>query len=123
MNRSFLAIISGVILGASMMVVPSQAATVKNGVACSKSNATTKVGSKVYRCGKNPYVKPTRLTWTLRGCFTANALLKDARSQYEDWKDLAMLAGADGEKTLMELQTSITELENTMKNEVCKRGA
>jgi hypothetical protein len=123
MKRKVFAVVAGSILGASMMVVPSQAATVKNGVACSKANATTKVGSKVYRCGKNPYVKPTQLTWTLRGCFTANTLLKDARSQYEDWKDLATLAGADGEKTLMELQTSITELENTMKNEVCKRGA
>jgi hypothetical protein len=123
MKRRVFAMMTGAILGASMMVVPSQAATVKNGVACSKANATTKVGSKVYRCGKNPYVKPTQLTWTLRGCFTANTLLKDARSQYEDWKDLAKLAGADGEKTLMELQTSITELENTMKNEVCKRGA
>jgi hypothetical protein len=123
MKRKVFAVVAGSILGASMMVVPSQAATVKNGVACSKANATTKVGSKVYRCGKNPYVKPTQLTWTLRGCFTANTLLKDARSQYEDWKDLAKLAGADGEKTLMELQTSITELENTMKNEVCKRGA
>ena len=123
MKRKVFAVVAGSILGASLMVVPSQAAKVKNGVACSKANATTKVGSKVYRCGKNPYVKPTKLTWTLRGCFTANALLKDARSQYEDWKDLAKLAGADGEKTLMELQTSITELENTMKNEVCKRGA
>ena len=123
MKRKVFAVVAGSILGASMMVMPSQASTVKNGVACSKANATTKVGSKVYRCGKNPYVKPTQLTWTLRGCFTANALLKDARSQYEDWKDLAKLAGADGEKTLMELQTSITELENTMKNEVCKRGA
>ena len=123
MKRKVFAVVAGSILGASMMVMPSQAATVKNGVACSKANATTKVGSKVYRCGKNPYFKPTTLTWTLRGCFTANTLLKDARSQYEDWKDLAKLAGADGEKTLMELQTSITELENTMKNEVCKRGA
>jgi hypothetical protein len=49
--------------------------------------------------------------------------LKDARSQYEDWKDLAKLAGAEGEKTLVELESSIIDLENTMKNEVCKRGA
>ena len=103
--------------------VPSYSATIKNGVKCTKAGATTKVGTKVYRCGKNPYFKPASLTWTLRGCFTANALLKDARSQYEDWKDLAKLAGAEGEKTLNELQASITELENTMKNEVCKKGA
>ena len=102
---------------------PVIAVTVKNGVKCTKANATTKVGTKVYRCGKNPYFKPTSLTWTLRGCFTANTLLKDARQQYEDWKDLAKLAGAEGEKTMNDLQASITELENTMKNEVCKRGA
>ncbi len=101
----------------------SIAATVQNGVKCTKAGATTKVGTKVYRCGKNPYFKPASLTWTLRGCFTANTLLKEARSQYEDWKDLAKLAGAEGEKTLNDLQASITELENTMKNEVCKKGA
>ena len=101
----------------------SQAVLVKNGMKCSKVGATTKVGTKVYSCGKNPFFKPASMTWTLRGCFTANVLLKDARSQYEDWKDLAKLAGAEGEKTLQDLQTSITELETMMKNEVCKRGA
>lgn len=90
---------------------------------CSKVNSTTKVGSKIYRCGKNPYFKPKSLTWTLRGCFTAKSLLREARSQYEDWKDLAKIAGPDGEKTLTELQTSISELEITMKEQVCKKGA
>ena len=102
---------------------PSNALTIKNGVKCTKAGTTTKVGTKVYRCGNNPYFKPASLTWTLRGCLTANALLKDARQQYEDWKDLAKIAGADGEKTMNELQTSINELESTMKNEVCKKGA
>ena len=101
----------------------AQSATIKNGVICTKVNSTSKVGNKVYKCGTNPYFKSSKLTWTLRSCFTANALLKDARSQYDDWKDLAKLAGADGEKTLQELQTSITELENTMRTEVCKKGA
>jgi hypothetical protein len=104
-------------------VAPANASTIKNGSRCLKANSTIKVGSKVYRCGKNPIVRPGALTWTLRGCFTANALLKEARLQYEDWKDLAKIAGADGEKTLQELQTSIIELENIMKNEVCKKGA
>ena len=123
MKRKVMAALAGAVLGASMMSTPAMAVTVKNGVKCTKANATTKVGSKVYRCGKNPYFKPTSLTWTLRGCFTANALLKEARQQYEDWKDLAKLAGAEGEKTMNDLQASITELENTMKNEVCKKSA
>ena len=124
MKTKFMAAFAGLVIGISMVVAaPTMAVTVKNGVKCTKANATTKVGTKVYRCGKNPYFKPTSLTWTLRGCFTANTLLKDARQQYEDWKDLAKLAGAEGEKTMNDLQASITELENTMKNEVCKKGA
>lgn len=107
----------------SFLNFPAHSVSVKNGVSCTKVNATTKVGGKVYRCGKNPYFKPTSLTWTLRGCFTAQALLKEARSQYEDWKDLAKIAGPEGEKTLQDLQSSISELETTMKEEVCKRGA
>jgi hypothetical protein len=123
MLKKFFSLLITLIIGFSLVVAPVNAVTIKNGVKCTKANASTKVGSKVYRCGKNPYFKPTSLTWTLRGCFTANALLKEARQQYEDWKDLAKLAGAEGEKTMNDLQASITELENTMKNEVCKKGA
>jgi len=123
MLKKYFSLLITLIIGFSLVVAPVNAVTIKNGVKCTKANASTKVGSKVYRCGKNPYFKPTSLTWTLRGCFTANALLKEARQQYEDWKDLAKLAGAEGEKTMNDLQASITELENTMKNEVCKKGA
>jgi len=96
---------------------------ISNGVVCSKPGATTKVGAKFYRCSKNPYVKPTQNTWTLRGCLTAQALWKDAKEQYGDWVDLAKLAGAEGQKTIDELQASISSLEDTMKNVACKRGA
>ncbi len=110
------------ILALSANLNVSNAQSPKNGTNCSKVNAISKVGSKVYKCAKNPYVKPTRNTWTLKGCLTAYAMWKDAKQQYEDWIDLAKLAGAEGEKTMQDLQTSITELEDTMKNVVCKRG-
>ena len=111
------------LLGLSLAAVPVNAATIKNGVNCSKAGATTKVGTKTYRCAKNPYVKPTRNTWTLRGCLTAYAMWKDAKEQYADWVDLAKLAGSEGQKTMDELQASITDLEATMKDVACKRGA
>ena len=111
------------LLGFGISAAPANAVTIKNGVNCSKAGATTKVGTKTYRCAKNPYVKPTRTTWTLRGCLTAYAMWKDAKEQYADWIDLAKLAGAEGQKTMDELQTSITELEATMKDIACKRGA
>jgi hypothetical protein len=98
-------------------------ATVKNGVTCSKLGSTIKSAGKNYRCGKNPFFKPTKLTWTLQNCFKANALLRSSKMQYEDFKDIAKLAGADGEKAMNDLLISIAELETTMKNEACKKGA
>ena len=123
MKKSLVAASLGVLLAAGMYATPGNAATIKNGVNCSKAGATTKVGTKTYRCAKNPYVKPTRTTWTLRGCLTAYAMWKDAKEQYADWIDLAKLAGAEGQKTMDELQASITDLEATMKDIACKRGA
>lgn len=123
MKKSLVAALIGVLLATGLQVTPASAATIKNGVNCSKAGATTKVGTKIYRCAKNPYVKPTRTTWTLRGCLTAYAMWKDAKEQYADWIDLAKLAGADGQKTMDELQASITDLEATMKDVACKRGA
>ena len=123
MKKSLVAASIGFLPITGLYATPSSAATVKNGVNCSKAGATTKVGTKVYRCAKNPYVKPTRNTWTLRGCLTAYAMWKDAKEQYADWVDLAKLAGAEGQKTMDELQASITDLEATMKDVACKRGA
>ncbi len=123
MKKSLVAVSLGVLLATGLYATPANAATIKNGVNCSKAGATTKVGSKTYRCAKNPYVKPTRNTWTLRGCLTAYAMWKDAKEQYADWIDLAKLAGAEGQKTMDELQASITDLEATMKDVACKRGA
>jgi hypothetical protein len=123
MKKSIVAISLGALLSLGLFATPASAASVKNGVNCSKAGATTKVGAKIYRCAKNPYVKPTQNTWTLRGCLTAQAMWKDAKEQYADWVDLAKLAGAEGQKTMDELQASITSLEDTMKTVACKRGA
>ena len=123
MKKSIVAITLGALLSLGIFATPASAASVKNGVNCSKAGATTKVGAKIYRCAKNPYVKPTQNTWTLRGCLTAQEMWKDAKEQYADWVDLAKLAGAEGQKTMDELQASITSLEDTMKTVACKRGA
>jgi hypothetical protein len=123
MKKSMVAVSLGALLSIGIYSTPAGAVTIKNGVNCSKAGATTKVGSKIYRCAKNPYVKPTQNTWTLRGCLTARSMWKDAKSQYEDFQALALLAGEEGKKTMEDLQKSITELESTMKDVACKRGA
>lgn len=123
MKKSFLAMVLGLVLTTGLFTEPAGAATIKNGVACTKANATTKVGTKTYKCVKNPYVSPTKRTWTLTGCITAYSLWKNAKEEYDNWKDLAKLAGPDGEKTMKELADSITSLETTMKTVACKKGA
>ena len=124
MNKRFVKLLFVSIFLSNFMLTPSSdAVTIKNGVACNKANATVKVGSKLYKCAKNPYVTPTKRTWTLTGCLTAYALWKDSKQQYEDFKDIAKLAGAEGEKTMNELQASINSLEITMKTQACKKGA
>ena len=123
MKKLAVALISGALLTTGIATSSANAATIKNGVACSKSGATTKVGSKSYKCAKNPYVTPTKRTWTLSGCLTAYAMWKDAKQQYDDFIDIAKIAGPDGEKTMADLQKSIDSLEVTMKTQACKKGA
>ncbi len=101
----------------------SYAVTIKNGVKCSKVSAIVKVGTKTYRCAKNPYSRPSINTWTSSSCLQALKLWRNAKSEYEDWSGLANLAGDEGKATLEELQKSIVSLEDLMKNEVCRKGA
>jgi hypothetical protein len=57
------------LVAASITTVPASAATkVSNGVACSKSGATTKVSGSSYKCAKNPLVKNSKLTWLSLDC-------------------------------------------------------
>lgn len=123
MKKIAIAVISAALLTSGLTSTSASAATIKGGVACSKSGATAKVGTKAYKCAKNPYVTPTKLTWTLTGCLTAYALYKEAKQQYADWKDIAAIAGPDGQKTIDDLQKSITSLETMMKKQVCIKGA
>jgi hypothetical protein len=113
----------GILLISSALGGPANSSAVRNGLNCANAGSSVKVGAKIYRCAKNPYVKPSRNTWTLRGCLTAYAMWKDAKQQYEDLIDIAKLAGTDGQKSLEALQASITDLESTMKDVACKRGA
>ena len=61
-----------VVAGGVMVAVPANAAVkVSNGVACTKSGTTTKVGTVRYKCAKNPLVSSTKLVWLTLDCLTA----------------------------------------------------
>ena len=61
-----------IVAGGVMSAVPADAAVkISNGVACTKSGATTKTSSGTYRCAKNPLVTNSKLTWLSLDCITA----------------------------------------------------
>jgi hypothetical protein len=61
-----------IVAGGVMVAVPANAAAkVSNGVACTKSGSTTKVGTVTYKCAKNPFVSSTKLTWLNSECLAA----------------------------------------------------
>jgi hypothetical protein len=112
----------GLFLATTSFATTSSAATVKNGVTCKKSGQKTKSGSKTYYCEKNPYVTPTKNTWTLAACLDANDLYIEAKDQYDIFKDI--LSGSpEGVTELGNLQKSTDSLIVLMKTKVCKKGA
>ena len=121
-RASVLAATFGLFLATTSFATTSSAATVKNGVACKKLGQKTKSGSKTYYCEKNPYVTPTKNTWTLASCLDANDLYIEAKDQYEIFKDI-LSSAPDGLAELANLQKSTDSLVVLMKTKVCKKGA
>ena len=121
-KASVLAATFGLFLATTSFATTSSAATVKNGVACKKLGQKTKSGSKTYYCEKNPYVTPTKNTWTLASCLDANDLYIEAKDQYDVFKDI--LSGSpEGLTELGNLQKSMDSLTVLMKTKACKKGA
>ena len=124
----------GLVLATTSFATTANAAKVSNGVACSKTNLKTKVGSKSYVCGYNPYVTPTKRTWMLTNCKLSNDLLvqlKEAEADmllqanifgYKTLTDLGNALGGQEQKDVNELVKSIADSEAVMKNTFCKKG-
>ena len=104
----------GLFLATTSFAVTANATTVKNGVSCKKSGLKTKVGSKSYVCGKNPYVTPTKLTWMLKSCPEAYDLYVEAKDQYGIFKDI-LSSSPEGLTELGNLQKSMDSLDVLMK--------
>jgi hypothetical protein len=121
-RASVLAATFGLFLATTSFTTSANAVTVKNGVACKKMGQKTKSGSKTYYCEKNPYITPTKNTWTLSTCLDANDLYIEAKDQYEVFTDI-LSASPEGLTELGNLQKSIDSLDVLMKTKVCKKGA
>lgn len=121
-RRFTLGFAATLLLSITTVIASAEAATVKNGVACKKSGQKTKAGSKIYVCGKNPYITPTRLTWMLTSCPEAYELFLEAKDQYGIFKDI-LSASSEGLAELENLQKSMDSLDVLMKGKVCRKGA
>ena len=133
-KASVLAATFGLFLATTSFATSANAAKVKNGVTCKKSGLKTKVGSKNYVCGKNPYITPTKLTWMLSTCRQAQSLLvqlKDAEELmltqasiygYKTLTELGTALGGQEQKDIDDLAKGITDAESAMKKNLCKRG-
>jgi len=133
-RASVLAAAFVLLLTTTSFATTSSAATIKNGVTCKKSGLKTKVGSKNYVCGKNPYITPTKLTWMLSTCKLANDNYRDVKENFDFLSDLAKnnnytslqamgdSLGGESKKDIDELVQLVTATESAMKNTLCKRG-
>ena len=125
----------GLFLATTSFATTANAAKISNGVPCSKTGAKTKVGSKSYVCGSNPYITPTKRTWMLADCKMASDLfiqLKDAEAEmlsqanifgYKTLTDLGNALGGQSQKDVNELVKSIADSDAAMKNTLCKKGS
>ena len=89
-----------IVAGGVLVAAPAQAATkVTNGVACTKSGATTKTSAGSYKCAKNPLVSSTKLTWLKIDCInTANAAVKAQKDANISAANLATKWRGESEK-------------------------
>ena len=134
LKSAVLATTLGLLLTTTSSITTANASTVKTGVACKKAGLKTKVGSKNYVCGRNPYVTPTKLTWMLSTCKQAGDLLVQAKEAeemmlmqatifgYKTLTELGTALGGQEQKDINELIKTITDGEAAMKNTLCKRG-
>ena len=121
-RASVLAATFGLLLATTSFTISANAATVKNGVTCKKAGLKTKTGGKSYVCAKNPYVTPTKLTWTLTQCSQTYELYADSKDQYEIFEGILASAGPEGKVQADSLLKGISDLEVLMKTQVCKKG-
>ena len=121
-RASVLAATFGLLLATTSFTTSANAATIKNGVTCKKAGLKTKSGGKSYVCAKNPYVTPTKLTWTLTQCPQTYELYADSKEQYEIFEGILASAGPEGKAQADALLKGISDLEVLMKTQVCKKG-
>jgi hypothetical protein len=114
----------------------ANAASVKNGVACSKSGASTSVAvkgvKKAYVCttnpaaATNPNIAKSGLTWTLKTCVSYYAAYKGNQQSIDDQRSLVKVMSEPDKtnytKELDASQSSLMKVLAAIETNHCKTG-
>lgn len=71
MRKLFSIGVSLFVVAGVMTAVPASAATISNGVKCTKLNQTKTVSGRKYKCAKNPMITNAKMTWLSNDCLIA----------------------------------------------------
>jgi cytochrome c peroxidase len=135
-KKSAIAIMMTVAMFSTGMTAAAHAATVKNGVPCAKSGATTVVTLKkiknTYICttnpaaATNPNVAKSGKTWTLKTCVTYYAAYKSNQQSIDDQRALVNVMTEPDKTTytkqLDDSQASLIKVLSAIEQNYCKAG-
>jgi hypothetical protein len=112
MLRKTSVVLAALLVATTAAIAPAANAATKvsNGVACTKKNATTKVGTDKYTCTTNPIATGAaakKLVWVWSGCIASNKAYLTTKSQYD-----SILKQIAGQSTTIAatIQTSINNM-------------
>jgi hypothetical protein len=129
--KSMIAALVGLALTASTAASGASAATIVNGKACPKANATSTVKvkgvSKTYICKINPSViGATKTTWTLKTCITYWTTANSQKKLIDEQRALVNVMSEPDKTTYnKELDKSMADLNKVytaIKANYCKTG-
>jgi hypothetical protein len=112
MLRKTSVVLAALLVATTAAIAPAANAATKvsNGVACTKKNATTKVGTDKYTCTTNPIATGAaakKLVWVWSGCIESNKAYLTTKSQYD-----SILKQISGQSTTIAatIQSSINNM-------------
>jgi len=135
-KKSAMAIVMTAAVFSTGVTTAAHAVTVKNGVACAKSGATTVVTVKkvktTYICttnpaaATNPNVAKSGKTWTLKTCVTYYAAYKGNQQSIDDQRALVNVMTEPDKTTytkqLDDSQASLMKVLSAIEQNYCKTG-
>ncbi len=97
-----------VISGSVALTVPAQAATGKQGAACTKAGAKLTSGKNTYTCGVNPTTTSKKLVWVSADCTLSQTAYTGAYSDYTGYLKTAADVITQLTSTLASYQNALT---------------